>query len=392
MKEEAEATVRTAKAVLQELVVVVSLVRTLTDSFGSASDLYRKLKQKSRSRSNIREEPERRDGDSFRSRRGSHTGYYHGRRPQVRWSHSGKDDYSNSDDELICTSSVQVKAEYDRGYRKLGEPFARGDLITQNQLQSQIIQLQQTLLNIHQDLLLSTYVSPSSSHSHLARLIQTTRTARAASIIALDMQYQRMLPRIPPKSPELLIPGAFPLPLRGHHENSHATGRRRSRIRKKRNSSSSSSSCSDPPNFIERPEPVPKPTPRPHGNKLFCVYARDLQHKPRLPLIDNFKDGGDNMCQYCHSYIATRPGKAWEIIKDRDKKFDKHTHTLSRAFLVKTRFVIKSHRESGGFACVLCARLNKSDTACRSIGELIHHLWEEHTSDELEEEEDIVEC
>ncbi|CAO2657471.1 Nn.00g035970.m01.CDS01 [Neocucurbitaria sp. VM-36] len=389
MKEEAEAAVETAKGVLQDLVVVVSLVRTLTDSFGSASDLYRKLKQKSHTRNNDDEKAQ--EHKPLHTRRESKASHQLENRYQTGWNDARKDHYSDSDEELICTSSSQVRAEYDRGYRKLGEPFARGDLMTQNQLQSQIIQLQQILLNIHQDLLLSAYISPSSSHSHLIRLIQTTRRARAASIVALNMQYQRMLPPVPKISPEPFIPGAFSLPLRGHREDLHPIRRRRSRRRRGRDDDSS---CSDSSSDLDTPNPRPKPKPTLgcRGNSLFCVYARDLQDKPRLPLTDNYKTGGDNICPFCHSHIATRPGKAWEIIVDGDKKFDKHTNILSRTFLVKTRFVVKSHRESGGFACVLCARFKESDTVCGKIEALMEHLWKEHTGEELAQDEDIVEC
>jgi hypothetical protein len=46
----------------------------------------------------------------------------------LKWDRgSKKEDYSDSDEELICTSSSQVLAEYDRVYQKLGEGFARGD-------------------------------------------------------------------------------------------------------------------------------------------------------------------------------------------------------------------------------------------------------------------------
>jgi hypothetical protein len=124
-----------AKGVLQDLVVVVSLVRTLTESFGSASDLYRKLKRKSKpdshSSGDEKEERHKRQRKPLRRRRNSSSESDHERshrRPHVSWNlGSKKDDFSDSDEELVCTSSSQVLAEYDRGYRKLGEPFARGD-------------------------------------------------------------------------------------------------------------------------------------------------------------------------------------------------------------------------------------------------------------------------
>jgi hypothetical protein len=260
--------------------------------------------------------------------------------------------------------------------------------MAQIQLQSQIIQLQQTLLNIHQDLLLSTYLALSSSQSHLLRLLHTTRTARAASIAALNMQYQRMLPSVPPRRPDpsLIIPGAFPIP---------DDDRRRSKTRRGsggRSRSSSSSSSIVPDRAIPTPAPQLKPQPHTHTNQLFCVYATDLQCNSILPLADAYKAGGDNNCPFCRAHIATRPGKAWEIITADCKRRDENVKAVPRTFLVKNRFVVKCHREYGGFACALCARFKESDTVCREIGALVDHLWREHTSDELERDEDIVEC
>jgi hypothetical protein len=106
-----------AKGLLQDLVVVVSLVRTLTESFGSASDLYRKLKRKSGKRDSGDED------DEYHIQRSLHRR----RRDSMFGADKRKEDYNDSEEELICTSSSQIRAEYERGYRKLGEPFARGD-------------------------------------------------------------------------------------------------------------------------------------------------------------------------------------------------------------------------------------------------------------------------
>ena len=97
--------------------IVVSLVRTLTDSFGSVKDLYRKLKPKSKQKDSDSED----DKHHFRRP-------FHGRRDSGFSDRKKKEEgFSDSEEELICTSSIQVRAEYERGYRKLGEPFARGD-------------------------------------------------------------------------------------------------------------------------------------------------------------------------------------------------------------------------------------------------------------------------
>ncbi|KAH6877711.1 hypothetical protein J4E91_000668 [Alternaria rosae] len=399
MKEEAEKAVETAKGLLQDFVVVVSLVRTLTESFGSASDLYRKLKRRSGKKDSDDEE------DEYHTLRPWHRR----RRDSMFGSEKRKGDYSDSEEELICTSSSQIRAEYERGYRKLGEPFARGDVTTHTQLQSQIIKLQQTVINIQQDLLLSTYMAPSSSHSHLVRLIQTARTARAASIASLNMQYERMLPPLPspllPRQPDapLRVPGAFPLP-------DHPRPPSRPLRHKKRMNSSSSSSCESKEVLIKpipivkpkpKPTPIPPPPPPPqpqppssrYSTRLFCIYAKDLQHNSRLHLADTYRPTGDHKCPFCRTHVPIQPGKAWELVVDGYKKKDEHSHfkMAPRTFRIKNRFIVKSHREGGGFACVLCARFRESDTVCRGIEALMDHLWREHTSYELEMDADIVE-
>jgi hypothetical protein len=237
--------------------------------------------------------------------------------------------------------------------------------------------------------MLSTYLAPSSSHSHLLRLIQTTRSTRAASIQALHMQYQRMLPSMSPSIPDAhrTVPRANPTPPGNVPRHDSVTRRPRSGSR---NRSRSSSPAKDHGEITIQPYPNPplEPQPHPHGNKLFCVYSRDLQSHSRLPLTDNYKAGGDNLCPFCRTHIPIRPGKAWEIITEGYKGGDRHKR---RTFLVKNRFVIKCHREGAGFACVLCARFKESDTVCRETEALMDHLWKEHTSEELEKDDDIFE-
>ncbi|KAH5269742.1 hypothetical protein HBI71_059950 [Parastagonospora nodorum] len=468
MKEEAEAAVDAAKGVLQDLVVVVSLVRTLTESFGSARDLYRKLKPKSKSDSHSsddeKEEREKWHHRPFRRRRDSSPDSDRDRgRRHVRWKlDARKEEYTDSDEELISTSSSQVLAEYDRGYRKLGEGFARGDLVTQTQLQAQIIQLQRTLLSIHQDYMLSSYLSPSSSHSHVLRLIQTTRSARMASIQALQLQCQRMSEtgRLSVPDPYHSIPGAFPVPPEPKPRHDSVTerpdfpkrrgdrcdspgrdpeeitiqpypnprpkptppqdsdprrgDRRRSPVKdpeeitiqpyptprpkpippedsKLRRDGRYNDPIRDPGGIRIQPYPNPRPKPSlPHqsyNNKVFCIYARDLQKHPRLNLTDSYKAGGNSMCPYCHAYNPVRPGKAWEIIADSRNR---NVHERHR-FLIKNRFVIKSHQEGAGFACIFCARFREADTVCRRVEGLMEHLWKDHTSEELERDEDVFE-
>lgn len=192
------------------------------------------------------------------------------------------------------------------------------------------------------------------------------------------MQYQRMLPA--PEPPKIIIsppslPDAPTSPPRrrshdivlhshqkdfiehgvGHHEHSHSPTR------------NASGSKAAPPD-------------------LYCLYARNLQRNGTIPLTDTFKAGGNGSCPYCHTQIASRSNKAWEIIKD-----DELLPGSTRTFLVGARFMIKCHRQGGGFACVLCSQFRDADTVCGEIRALVDHLWKEHTCAELALDEDTRE-
>lgn len=125
----------------------------------------------------------------------------------------------------------------------------------------------------------------------------------------------------------------------------------------------------------------------PHpSSDLYCVYARDLQRSHFLRLSDNFKPDGDHLCPYCHAHIAARFSKFWEIVKESDEGRE-----LLRTFFVGTRFLVKCHRQGGGFACVLCSEYRDADTVCSEVRGLVEHMWREHTCAELEWDDDIGE-
>lgn len=341
----------------------------LTDAFGSAKDLYHRLERKSTSEDD-RNEPRNAEDASTRDRSDSHSNIIEVLGRHVRWSLDRRAAHPNdSEDEVMCTASSQVQATYDHAYRKLGEPYARGDDVARIQLQSHIIKLQRVLISIHQDFMLSNYLTISSSHSQLIHLVQTVRTTRGAVIQALDVLYQRMLAQPPPKKPaaSLPIPKTFPAPPQSPQRS--------------KNGSASSSNTS-----VHIPS-KPAPKPNPNLNKLFCRYALDLQFNTHLPLSANFKPEGNRKCPRCRTYISVRPKKAWEVTMVTSGR-----HPRRKRFLVRNVFVVKCHREGGGFACVLCARYGDADTVCRSVGALVEHLWKEHSSEDLEKDEDVERC
>jgi len=411
-----------SRGMLETVVIVVSLVHTIMNSFGSAHDLYKKVKRKA----DKTEEEVQRLKEKER------------RKSRSRGRHRRDSDDSDSDsdvDSIISESKSLVWQEYERGYGRIGRRFAVGDLIAQNQLQAQIIALQQTILTVFQASALHYGPAVANPMAHqLAKLLTATSTARVGSVKALTEQYQRMLtegplptdlppvsietpaaedkaeevvdleaqadrPPSPPHSTHQGSQKAFSIrtqsPTRSHHTKSKTqtprTSRqslsgpghtrppspRRSKVSLHRSDSrdsaiSTKSVANDAPNR------------HPH-NFLFCIYALDLQNHPTQPLADAFRKGGNNRCSYCSTHIPVRAGSSWEITKD-DRDAEKIFH-------IENRFIVKSHREGHGFACVLCAKNRKSsvDVICGSVKTLVEHVWDEHEVEDYKLEVDIRE-
>jgi hypothetical protein len=245
-------------------------------------------------------------------------------------------------------------------------------VMTRFKLQSQIIGLQTVLLHIYENGPLHSNhpLNHSASIStHMHNLARTAHSARLSAISALAAQHTRMLADLadekPRSEPSLRLPGAYPAPSSPSTPRSHLA----------------------PPNSSSNGP----------GKQLFCIYARDLQSSPLLPLSDNFKPAGDFRCPYCSAHIASRLSTAWEIPKRSTSTAtttipgQKGSVGIVRRFLIGTRFLVKSHREGGGFACVLCREYRDSDTVMGDMRALVEHLWAEHSEAELEWDDDVGE-
>jgi uncharacterized protein (DUF488 family) len=62
-----------------------------------------------------------------------------------------------------------------------------------------------------------------------------------------------------------------------------------------------------------------------------------------------------------------------------------------RVFHIGDRFIIKSHREGGGYACILCSKLRGEDTVTNGVASLVEHIWLDHSVEEYEKDVDIRE-
>ena len=193
-------------------------------------------------------------------------------------------------------------------------------MITENKLQAQIIQLQQTVINVLQDAL---YSGRSLTESDMQRLIAAQQNAREGSLDALYGQRNRMLAEAPAR--RKLLPDYYePRPLQ---KQSTFPVRH------------SSTRSLPPPRRAES-------LPITQSGGLYCPYSDDLQYSAR-PLSAAFDPTSDGRCPSCDISLPVDTRDSWV--------FTSATPTgQGREHRVDARFVVKCHTRDGRFACTLC--------------------------------------
>ncbi|KAI7539462.1 hypothetical protein KC317_g17474, partial [Hortaea werneckii] len=89
-------------------------------------------------------------------------------------------------------SRAMIERMYEDHLMRAGDRYATGDMITENRLQTQIIQLQQTVINVLQDAL---YSGRGLTETDQRRLIAAQSAARDGSLDALEDHYARISTR-----------------------------------------------------------------------------------------------------------------------------------------------------------------------------------------------------
>ncbi|KAI0423606.1 hypothetical protein F5Y09DRAFT_326910 [Xylaria sp. FL1042] len=252
---------------------------------------------------------------------------------------AGDDDDGDALSRSLERSEALVRREYNEGAGRLGKRFAMGDLITENQLQAQIITLQRTVIDVLQEALLNRH---SLSHGDVQRLIAASLAARNGSLDALRQQYQRLSFEAYPQ------PGSL---TNMKHYASDVGAR-----------------------------------------ELFCKYSLTLQNIPRMPLSASFSTGGDGHCPSCGIRLDPEASDTyWHIEKRATTSMQGENGEAVKEyhFDLGQRFIVKCHTERGEYACVLCRRHGEVDVICRSVPTLVNHVSKEHTVQELETEQDL---
>lgn len=245
-------------------------------------------------------------------------------------------------------------------------------VIAQNQLQSQIITLQGTVIKLLEEALVT------GRPPDVQVLLNASEFAREGSIRALRDQYQRLLQAAPLQRPMGLV-------------------RRISSTPTLRDSTASSSVAAAGRTDSRRPQKLiafNKPGP------LFCPYAEDLQRTSR-PLDRAFVGRGTcGPCPACGAVIASEGEgrRSWNIVKEvvRERRSRGPSDgaevveiVQDRTYVLTDRFIVKCHREGTGFACYLCFQHRDRDALCRGVQSLVTHVLEKHDISEYETDPDI---
>ncbi|KZM20208.1 uncharacterized protein EKO05_0001111 [Ascochyta rabiei] len=257
--------------------------------------------------------------------------------------------YRDDVGESFEKNGMMIQRMYDDMYGKMGNRFARGDAITENQLQAQIIALQQTVITVLQDAL---YNDRQLTRSDMAKLVAASNSAREGSLRALQDQQQRL----------------------SSHSSNRSPSPQRSIAAPPKRSSTSLVDASD---------------------QLFCRYSLDLQYVPNKPLAASMAPGGSCECPACGIRLDVTGEDFWMIGKRTPLTIIEKGYETdimeTREFCLGQRFAVKCHTPDGEYACVICSKNRDVDAICRNVESLVKHVGTYHEVEELEREVDLRE-
>ncbi|KAH9845759.1 hypothetical protein Tdes44962_MAKER01190 [Teratosphaeria destructans] len=308
---------------------------------------------------------DKKDKDDTKSQRSSRSSSR--RRRRRRDDEDDEDDYEDDFNYNARRSRAMIERMYEDHLRRVGLDYAQGDVITENKLQAQIIQLQQTVINVLQDAL---YSGRSLTQGDMQRLIEAQHAARENSLDALQGQFARMQAQKktlqPVKKAYLLNddppppPKQLTFPVRNGSTRSHS-----------------------PPSPRKVKTLPVAPPPR-----LFCRYSETIQTTKQF-LSRAFTPSGDGRCPGCRVSLPVDTRDVW-VFSTQIPSSTPGGPVKKKEFQMDARFVVKCHTEDGRFACVVCHRLRDKDCICRDVDALIKHLATFHTPGEFEKDDDLI--
>ncbi|KAF2235259.1 hypothetical protein EV356DRAFT_523238 [Viridothelium virens] len=388
---------------LKKTFIIATLVSTLIGTFASSHNLYERLREK-------HQQEKRDEGQNQEIKK------LKDEIDQMKKGKKGKDDdssgSSSEDDrprrrrsksrrrsrdnllEYLDRSPALIRREYDQGYDRWGQRFASGDVVTENQLQAQIISLQQTVIQVLQDALEN---GRRLRRTDIDRLVQASQSAQHNSVDALRSQYHRYQHS----------GGGLRLENGGSSSSSQHHRRQRSlpppKLRQITDTATRGGTVATAvaSRALTASHPAASPAAAVHDVSIFCPYSLDLQQQPRKNLNIAFAPGGGSRCPVCEVRIPVDGEEEWTIGKRKRSLVAAGAGADGRGgregevvvehceFHVTARFVVKCHTESGEYACVLCSENRGVDLLCADPEALVAHVGRKHKIGEYEREIDL---
>ncbi|CAA9959234.1 hypothetical protein PTMSG1_02750 [Pyrenophora teres f. maculata] len=339
---------------LKKTFIVATLASTLVGTFTASMGLWERVADR-RQQHRQKAKDSKQDGEIIELKKQFEESQKRaeGRQQEINRLKNGenRDDVGNN----FERDGLMIQRMYDQGFGRMGNRFAQGDAIVENQLQAQIISLQQTVINVLQDAL---YNDRQLTRADMAKLIAASNQARDGSLDALRQAQHRL----------------------GGSQASGSIQRSVSPVR-------------------SLPPPKRASTAILDGNPehLFCHYALDLQYMQGKPLASSFAPGGSCTCPVCGVRLDVTSEDFWMIGKRTpviilDKTTGYETEIMeTREFRLGQRFVIKCHTPDGEYACTICNKGSEVDAICRTVESLVKHVGTYHDVGELEREADLRE-
>lgn len=321
-------------------------------------------------------------------------------------------------------SGALIRREFDDGVERYGQQFAVGDVVTENKLQSQVISLQQTVINVLQD---AVYHGRQLDRVDMAKLVAASNAARNGSIEALREQRQRLLAATeiggarqplaieapaarPPsdmftRAPTMVDAGRYapteystrglpaiepPSRFQPTEYTSRAPPPPATQMSTRAHPGTEL--MTRPPPSIEPPSRSSSSTAVEASGPLYCRYSLDLQYR-KQPLAASFAPGRKCACPACGVRLAAAPDEVYAIAKRTsrwvpDGRYEREV-VEETEFLVGQRFVVKSHTPDGEYACILCTKYRDGDVVCPTVDVLVNHIGKAHDIKELDQEPDF---
>ena len=363
--------------------IVATLISTILGTFTTSMNLHDKYQEK-KDRAKQKQLDEGQDKqikqlqakvDKLQSNGGGDdSGRRRGSRPRLQSRRSlSAGSYEEEDfDRSARKSRAMIEREFDANVRRLGSSYAQGDVIAENKLQGQVIQLQQTVINVLQDALLN---ERKLSKADIHRLVMAQDNARQGSLDALRDQYDRMLQDQP----------------RQQAIEYNSSSRHPSPPRRQLTLPAPDSPMEDGFAPVRRVKTQPQSKSGSNSPLLYCRYAADLQRDSRRPLHPSFSTSGTQRCPACSVTIPVTTKDVWVFETRTPRRGSNGEDVVEvRSFSMDARLVVKSHTPSGELMCIICYHERNADCLCASVEALVRHIGRVHSSEEFSREEDMV--